>query len=549
MHVQRKIFWLLGVHTLLASLSISTIAETDSFYESVTMDVFGHDQLYSFFNFTTQWIFRDQFNPQHYNLFPRSFGQMMQKYNVSELHFTMTQGLWRYNVWGLPHASAPTGAQLWVWFEKGTVDVDKSWLGFTNALSGLFCASLNLINKAVTVTPKLSFRPSGAVEGGKIDSSYLRYGALARENLCTENLTPWMKLLPCGSKAGPSYLLNPSRLHHSRYLSIGIHFKPVCVDTGCDVTAIQLQQHVSVVYDIRSATDEMPNFSFRSLFHRRIKPGCKLAESSILKVKMPKDSYLVPAIGEELAGYLTVDLFSLNSDTNFEVKWKKRPSTTTRSPAPISSHCYVTGLGIDGGIMCSITNTLAHNLTVVFFQVIPWFLHTQLHTLQVEVGGMKTSPLAVYFAPAKIRDTPQTLEVVLSLPADSVTCLRVDFSRGFLTWTEHPPDANHGFYVTPATITIRSSDLGSERPGVVERIYSEALLINIPVPDFSMPYNVICLVCTVIAVAFGSLHNISTRRLQKVPASQPSTLKAKLMLLKSKIFHKKEKELGQANTW
>lgn len=44
------------------------------------------------------------------------------------------------------------------------------------------------------------------------------------------------------------------------------------------------------------------------------------------------------------------------------------------------------------------------------------------------------------------------------------------------------------------------------------RIYGEALLVNLPTPDFSMPYNVICLVCTVVALAFGPIHNLTTRR-------------------------------------
>ena len=32
-------------------------------------------------------------------------------------------------------------------------------------------------------------------------------------------------------------------------------------------------------------------------------------------------------------------------------------------------------------------------------------------------------------------------------------------------------------------------------------------------PDFSMPYNVICLACTVVALAFGPLYNLTTKRL------------------------------------
>jgi hypothetical protein len=40
--------------------------------------------------------------------------------------------------------------------------------------------------------------------------------------------------------------------------------------------------------------------------------------------------------------------------------------------------------------------------------------------------------------------------------------------------------------------------------------------VNLPTPDFSMPYNVICLACTVVALAFGPLHNITTKSLTVV---------------------------------
>lgn len=43
------------------------------------------------------------------------------------------------------------------------------------------------------------------------------------------------------------------------------------------------------------------------------------------------------------------------------------------------------------------------------------------------------------------------------------------------------------------------------------RVYSESLLVNLPTPDFSMPFNVICLGCTAVALAFGGLHNLTTK--------------------------------------
>lgn len=74
-------------------------------------------------------------------------------------------------------------------------------------LSGLFCASLNFIDETLTTEPRLSFRhelitPSqqNIQQQDDTTTTVLRYGALPHENVCTENLTPWIKLLPCKSK-------------------------------------------------------------------------------------------------------------------------------------------------------------------------------------------------------------------------------------------------------------------------------------------------------------------------------------------------------------
>ncbi len=80
-------------------------------------------------------------------------------------------------------------------------------------------------------------------------------------------------------------------------------------------------------------------------------------------------------------------------------------------------------------------------------------------------------------------------------------------------------------------------------------MYTEVLLVSLPTPDFSMPYNVICLTCTVVAIAFGSLYNLSTKRLQEVDPREPSTLlgkiKQKLLRLKEKIFAWRKPEVKE----
>lgn len=53
----------------------------------------------------------------------------------------------------------------------------------------------------------------------------------------------------------------------------------------------------------------------------------------------------------------------------------------------------------------------------------------------------------------------------------------------------------------------------ASRENYVIQLRTDILLISLPTPDFSMPYNVICLACTAVALAFGPLHNISTKKL------------------------------------
>ena len=134
------------------------------------------------------------------------------------------------------------------------------------------------------------------------------------------------------------------------------------------------------------------------------------------------------------------------------------------------------------------------------------------------------------YLPGKERKQPYYLELILRLPAHSRTKVSIEMDYLFLKWQEYPPDANHGFYMGPAIITASlpiarnytglpqdgstiTSSFNASRDGYLVQMRTETILISLPTPDFSMPYNVICLACTAVALAFGPLHNISTKKL------------------------------------
>merc|ERR1712107_839230 len=168
--------------------------------------------------------------------------------------------------------------------------------------------------------------------------------------------------------------------------------------------------------------------------------------------------------------------------------------------------------------------------------------------------------LKLVYIPGVDRKRPYHLEMILKLPPKSVTTISFQFELSILRWVEYPPDANHGFYFGSASITARIPDnknvtrlapedstlsyaIWGNPPTLsdVVTIYTETLLVTLPTPDFSMPYNVICLACTVAALAFGPIHNITTKSLSLVsPEDVEPGLITKILLKIKSLLRKKQ---------
>eukprot|EP00105_Crassostrea_gigas_P027835 XP_011449302.1 PREDICTED: GPI transamidase component PIG-T [Crassostrea gigas] len=556
----------------LVNFSLTIGIHNDNFSEELYVKPFSSGHVMFHFQFTTVWnVSIDKPESfQHYHLFPKSLGDVLTTYKVKELHLSQTQGLWKHEKWGYPPEDAPPGDELWVWFQPHS-GVDQTWADLVNALSGLFCASLNFMDSKSTVQPRWSFRPAGlASEFYSADSRFVRYSTLPREVVCTENLTPWKKLLPCGSKIGLASLLNSVKIYDGFYHSLGVHVRSVCQDTQCLTPATELKQTLTVVYDPTTNKNGKQDWSFQSMFDRTLQSQCPLADTRKVYVDVttqetfPKFSLSpVPDFvlnqkrsGEErkIAVYQIGNHLSPSS-LNLKAMYEEKLTFSNSSLPPVYANRFVTGYGLErGGVTCMIYNTMSSNTTVIFMETVPWFLRVYFSSLRIENDGKEIKPYKINFIPAKDRANPYQMELVFRLFANSVTKITYSFERAFLKWTEYPPDANHGFYVSSAvvstvlpvasqytatsqSVSLLEESFSDSSSSFFLRLHTETLLVSLPTPDFSMPYNVICLACTVVAIAFGSLHNLTTR---DFTASDPS--KRKGLVAKLKSFFKKEKE-------
>lgn len=182
---------------------------------------------------------------------------------------------------------------------------------------------------------------------------------------------------------------------------------------------------------------------------------------------------------------------------------------------PLYAERSLTGHGQErGGVQTILTNpSNTEDVEFVYMESLPWFMRIYLHTLEARIvdppNGKQESVIQdIYYRPALDRERGTQLEVKLRIPPRSTVFLTYDFEKSILRYTEYPPDANRGFDVPGAVITILPD---GDRPS--SNLRTTALLLNLPTPDFSMPYNVIIFTSTAIALAFGGMFNLLVRRL------------------------------------
>lgn len=516
---------------------------------------------------------------KHYSYFPRALGPILEATNTRELHLRFTQGWWDVESWGrLPHngmQSGGTGVELWTVIEAPNLDAAKqSWFKLSKTLSGFFCASLNFIDDSITTFPRHATHHQTRFALSPENKLYYLRAALPSEPICTENLTPFLKLIPTRGKAGISTLLDGHKVFDSLWHGMSIDVTTACDEQQCH---LEMDQAVNAVIDITRSlrkkneggipkpvpgndlrcdesklstswicfpsTDRTDvSWSLEDLYGRKIKGPAFIndPQSTQIKIDIDPEHWNVRFSEEDDEKTLSWEVFGqgksqisehVRKDKLYDIKFESPDSKNVVSveTPPILVSRSLTGYSQDqGGFRTSLSNPSDSTIDFIYFESLPWFMRLYLNTLNVEVqnssgifqntnsfnGFLRKHELTEsdyikdrYYKPAIDRLRPSQLEFSISLPPKLSLVLTYQFDKSLLLYHEYPPDANHGFSIEPAVITI----LGKDQTAVYE-FRSTSLLLTLPTPDFSMPYNVIILTCTVMSLAFGSIFNLLTKK-------------------------------------
>lgn len=584
-----------GLQTLLAFSSCLSLAAATDYFERLDLTPLPLGSLQASFEFRSNETVQ-AYSAQDFRYLPRSLGQVLQHADTKELHLRFTTGRWDTETWGARPwdgtKEGGTGVEVWAWLEadseKGAM---KKWLTLNQALSGLFCASMNFVDETRTTKPSLSFQQTGDHGNSTL---HLLHGVLPGEVVCTENLTPFLKLLPCKGRAGVASLLDGHKVFDSSWQSMSIDVRPICpLGQEC---LIEIDQTIDMVLNIARAKRprgdpiprpvqphelicdetksyhshdtcypidalETPAWSLKDIFGRPAAGACPLAEeegpeAKSLCLHVPHSQTVwIGAGGFEVRsppGEPEKRCYQMVAGEPFDFDMPKTSLRIHKQAALqhelIMAERTMTGHGAaKGGMRTVFTNPSATDpVNLVLFESLPWFLRPFMHTLKAQIVETEF-PFEwdvvkdVYYRPAVDRQRGTQIEVVLSIPPASVVMVTYDFEKAILRYTEYPPDANRGFIVAPAVVRILDM---VDAQGHAKAIYlrTTSLLLALPTPDFSMPYNVIILTSTVMALAFGSIFNILIRRFvafDEVPenklAKMTKTLRSRLTAIKDKL--------------
>ncbi|KAK9994498.1 hypothetical protein SO802_024201 [Lithocarpus litseifolius] len=287
-------------------------------------------------------------------------------------------------------------------------------------------------------------------------------------------------------------------------------------------------------------------------------PGFEL---SVRPYKMFKEAYSLHRKSSSVLYEYSIERYSVFEPFDLGLTWKF-PVVWSCPRAPLHSSTFLMVSGnqrgtiaisfistdLEEGFLSANIGEESCKLQANIFQVVPWYIKVYYHTLRVFVDGQPQAITNVvekmHVSPSEDKVSPGVMVLVLKFPcAVKSAALTIEFHKGFLHINEYPPDANQGFDIPSAVIIFPnfqtslhylednssnkspiciyalnfaySSDLLSvsvvqEKSPVLS--YTEVLLVPLTTPDFSMPYNVITITCTVFALYFGSLLNVLRRR-------------------------------------
>lgn len=185
-----------------------------------------------------------------------------------------------------------------------------------------------------------------------------------------------------------------------------------------------------------------------------------------------------------------------------------------------------------------------YDCSLMIRQVLPPFLTPSWQSLDVTIGShdeneIASNPMKPF---VEWKEDGSSILTLSSTQVPSSVVISLDYNPNFLTYDDFSGDPNRGKDLPPVVVTVTCSNESFQ-------VFSNSPLILPPVPDMSMPFNVLSLACSLYAYLIGTLVTLMIKRAsEKIvyklhPEKEP---KSKLKKLKERIKSKLQKRTQES---
>lgn len=540
---------------LVADVFLTSVLGVESFNETLTLRPLVGGRVYAAFTFE---LASDASSIHHFSLLPRPLLQPVASLGVQELRLAMNKGRWMYEEWGSPAPGTlgddgvAIGAEVWASINNDT-EMWPRWRVLTSALASVSCASLDAIDETTTIMPNYPYFGT---------NSPVMHAYLTSESVCTENISPLLKLLPCKGGAGLASLIKPHSILQAEFHGVSLH-----VLQKNNVWHVTIRVHVVK----RPSQRQDTRWTMNELFSAQLEKTCPVSTSSQVHVQSPTVPEPAVQSDESLREEqewtwddeedkkplpYTVPMFTYTYDTHayrdkgLNVAFVSNATSPLLRPPPLRASRQVLGHGQeDNKVRLTLRNDMpAETVHVMYYEHLPPTVLPLLHTLHsdaqvddydeaddmVRFRDDVTEPFVVNatYKPPKVRRIMGFMELELRVPAASTLTVTYTLKKHMLHYDEHIPDPHRGMDLPPAMFTPLGAHgtLWSQEHRHLPVYYVQAPhlytapgLIDMVLPDFSMPYNVILFYSTFVALFFGTMLNHFLRRYRDVYVKSRTT--------------------------
>ena len=256
---------------LVADVLLTSVLGVESFNETLTLRPLVGGRVHAAFTFE---LASDASSIHHFSLLPRPLLQPVASLGVQELRLAMNKGRWMYEEWGSPAPGTlgddgvASGAEVWASINNDT-EMWPRWRVLTSALASVSCASLDGIDETTTIMPNYLYFGT---------NSPVVHAYLTSESVCTENISPLLKLLPCKSGAGLASLIKPHSILQAEFHGVSLH-----VLQKNNVWHVTIRVHVVK----RPSQRQDTRWTMNELFSAQLEKTCPVSTSSQVHVQSP----------------------------------------------------------------------------------------------------------------------------------------------------------------------------------------------------------------------------------------------------------------------